>query len=625
VSAAGDGPLPGKDLEGLAEAAWWTAHPEERIDALERAFAAHVEDENPARAAHVALDLADEYNDRLQHAVGNGWKRRAIRLLDELPEGVEHGYLELAYARSSLAGDEIEEATRHAARVLDLGSRFGDRDLQAFGLLLQGMALISLAKVREGLSLIDEAAVAAVGGDVTPLTTGIIYCITIDVCRDLADYGRAGDWTEAAERWCERQAVTGFPGICRVHRAEIMRLRGALSDADREARRSIDELMPFGKLWLAGAGYYELGEVRLRMGDLDGAEDAFGQAHQLGQDPQPGMTMLHLAHGRPEAARSAIVATLADQQMPLSRARLLPARVEASLAAHDLADARDSAEELRDIAAAYDAPVLHAAAHQAIGAVLVHEGDAPGAVAELRLAFRHWKEADLPFESAESRRWLALAFRADGNEASAVQELRAAVAGFERIGARLEAERCDRLIEAGADRDAGRRVARAFMFTDIVGSTNLLETIGDEAWEDVMRWHNDTLQTLIRSHRGEVVHSTGDGFFASFDDGVAAATCAVSIQRRLAEHRREHGFAPPVRIGLHAAEATIVADDYTGIGVHEAARVGALADGGEIVVTCETVERQPFPFPVGDERAITLKGIARPVRVCSIEWRAAPL
>jgi hypothetical protein len=258
VSAAGDGPLPGKDLEGLAEAAWWTAHPEERIDALERAFAAHVEDGNPARAAHVALDLADEYNDRLQHAVGNGWKRRAIRLLDELPEGVEHGYLELAYARSSLEGGEIEEATRHAARVLDLGSRFGDRDLQAFGLLLQGMALISLAKVREGLSLIDEAAVAAVGGDVTPLTTGIIYCITIDVCRDLADYGRAGDWTEAAERWCERQAVTGFPGICRVHRAEIMRLRGALSDADREARRSIDELMPFGKLWLAGAGYYEL-------------------------------------------------------------------------------------------------------------------------------------------------------------------------------------------------------------------------------------------------------------------------------------------------------------------------------------------------------------------------------
>ena len=153
------------------------------------------------------------------------------------------------------------------------------------------------------------------------------------------------------------------------------------------------------------------------------------------------------------------------------------------------------------------------------------------------------------------------------------------------------------------------------------GSTNLLETIGDDAWENVVRWHDETLRSLIESHRGEVVHTTGDGFFATFQSATRAATCAVEIQRRLAEHRRGHGFAPQVRIGLHAAEATVVADDYAGLGVHEAARVGALAEGGEIVVTCETVEGEGFPFSLSNERAVSLKGIAQPVAVASVDWR----
>jgi class 3 adenylate cyclase len=160
------------------------------------------------------------------------------------------------------------------------------------------------------------------------------------------------------------------------------------------------------------------------------------------------------------------------------------------------------------------------------------------------------------------------------------------------------------------------------MFTDIVGSTNLLETVGDEAWEGIVRWHDETLRSAIESHRGEIVHSTGDGFFATFADATAAATCAVAIQRNLVQHRREHGFAPQVRIGLHAAEATSLADDYAGLGVHEAARVGALAEGGEIVVTCETVEGESIPFGVRDERAVPLKGIAQPVRVVSMDWQA---
>src|SRR5204862_1347906 len=97
------------------------------------------------------------------------------------------------------------------------------------------------------------------------------YCITLGVCRSVADYGRAGEGTEAAARWCEREAITGYPGICRVQRAEIMLLRGELSEAEDEARRAMAELTAFGRLPQAGAGSYEIGEVRLRLGDLDGA------------------------------------------------------------------------------------------------------------------------------------------------------------------------------------------------------------------------------------------------------------------------------------------------------------------------------------------------------------------
>ena len=610
-------PLDGIDLERFAEAAWWTAHPDQSIDALERSYAAFSLEGNSQRAAHVALILVDRLSDRLQPAQATGWLQRATRLLDGRPVSVEHGYLELALARNS---GSVEGMMQHATSAADIGTRFGDQDLQTFGLMIQGMAHVAQGHVEQGMSLIDEGSAAAVGGELSPYATGVVYCITIAVCRDLADYRRAGEWTEATTRWCERQAITGFPGHCRVRRAEIMRLRGAFTDAESEARRAVHELIAFGELPIAGVGFHEIGEIRLRLGDLDGAEEAFAEAHQRGNDALPGMALLQLARGRTVAARSSIRAALADEPQPLARARLLPAAVEIALDSHDVAEAREAAEELREIASSYEAPLWHASAHAALGAVLTYEGDAQGAVAELRKAVRHWADTDFPFETAQARRWLATAHRADGDEESAVLELRAAHATFEQLGAALEAERCLGLIEGGTPA-TGRRVVKTFMFTDIVGSTNLLETIGDEAWEDVARWHNETLQTLIRSHRGEVVHTTGDGLFAAFDDAAGATTCAVAIQRKLAEHRRAHGFAPQVRIGLHAAEATAVADDYAGIGVHEAARVGALAEGGEIVVTSRTLEAEPIPFPVGDERAVSLKGLANLIPVVSVEWR----
>jgi class 3 adenylate cyclase len=612
-----------EDLELLADAAWWSAHPNEKVDALERAYAGYSARGDRRRAALAAVKLANMCADHRETAIQTGWIRRAERLLDGLPEGIEHGYLHCARAFAMWFRGDQTNTLEHGTAALDIGSRLGDANLQAYGLMIKGEALVAQARVQEGLEFLDEATVAAVAGDLEPYTTGIIYCAAIGVSRDLSDYRRAGQWTEVAKRWCERQAITGFPGICRVHQAEIARLRGAFSEAEAAARTAADELIAFGRLSFAAMAYYELGEVRLRIGDLDGAEQAFTHAHQLGQEPEPGMSQLLLARGRIETARTSIATSLMAQHDLPARARLLPAQIEIALAAHDQEEARAAAEELDEIARRYDAPPLRAAAHQALGMVRVHEGDAQAAAIELRRAFVLWTESDLPFDAATARRWLAMAYRAAANETSARMELLAARGAFEHLGAGLEVKRCDDLLR-GENRLAGKRVSRAFMFTDIVASTQLLGTMGDEMWEGVLRWHDETLRTLIGKHRGKVVHTTGDGVFASFVGPAEAIACAIAIQQRLLDHRRDHGFAPPVRIGLHAAEATEIGGDYAGLGVHEAARVGAAAEGGEILVTTETLAAIAVPeFQVGIGRELTLKGLPEPVLVVPIEWRLA--
>ncbi|HEX2259979.1 MAG TPA: ferredoxin [Actinomycetota bacterium] len=165
-----------------------------------------------------------------------------------------------------------------------------------------------------------------------------------------------------------------------------------------------------------------------------------------------------------------------------------------------------------------------------------------------------------------------------------------------------------------------RRVMKTFMFTDIVKSTNLVEVLGDEAWMDLLRWHDETLRATFAAHRGEEVDTTGDGFFVGFDSPELAIACAVAIQRNLADHRRQHGFAPQVRIGLHASEAAQVGRNFRGKGVHEAARIAALAGGGEILASRVTVGTDSG-YSLSEPRTVTLRGISEPIEIVAINWR----
>ena len=627
TAADASGDLSPEDLEILAEAAWWIGRIDQSIQARERVYATYVEGGNRRRAAFLALKLADDYSNKLAGSIAAGWFNRAERLLESEAESAELGYLAQARFHVALRGGDLDGALEHGKRMVEIGDRFGDRDLQALGLHRQGIALVAKGEVVEGLALLDEATVAAVSGELSNSATAVIYCNLISTCHDLADYRRAGEWTEAATRWCGRQAITGFPGICRVHRAEIMRLRGAWAEAEQDARRACDELEHFSPA-IAAEAFYELGEIRLRVGDLAEAEDAFRQAHELGHEPQPGLAVLRLAEGKVDTAATMIQRALADESWNrLARAKLLPAQVEIALASGELERARSGAEELESIAEAYGTSVLRAAAQCARGAVRLAEGDATAACESLRRGWRLWQEVDLPYEAAQARMLLATVYRAEGDDEAAVLELQAAKSAFDRLGAVPDARRAAELLgpQAQPSRRAPpartRRAAKTFMFTDIVKSTNLLEAMGDEAWEDLLTWHDQTLRSSFAAHGGEEVNTTGDGFFVAFDAPAEAIECAVAIQRSLAEHRREHGFAPQVRIGLHSAEATRRGRDYGGKGIHEAQRIAAFADGSEILVSHQTLAVEPGRFAVSKPRSVNLKGISQPVHVTAVEWR----
>jgi class 3 adenylate cyclase len=363
----------------------------------------------------------------------------------------------------------------------------------------------------------------------------------------------------------------------------------------------------------------------MRRGDLVAAQKAFKQAHELGRDPQPGLALLYLAEGKTDGACACIDQALDEEPRELHRARLLPTQVEVALTTGDLAKANAAAEELDTISQTYGSDALEAAASLARGRIFLAEGNARPAARDVRQALRLWQEIGAPFEVAQSRMLLAFAYLAEGNADSGVLELEAAASAFDRLGAIPDAQRArEKLDSLGIRRttsdDAEGGDKRTFMFTDIVRSTRLAEAIGDQAWADVVRWHDEALRSLFAEHGGEEIDHAGDGFFVAFIEPAAAVECAVAVQRALSEHRSVHGFAPQVRIGVHTAEAARSGASYRGKGVHEAARIAAMAEGGEVLVSAGTIADSRCRFPVSPARRVELKGVSEPVELVTIDW-----
>jgi DNA-binding CsgD family transcriptional regulator len=439
-------PLEGEDLELLAMAAYLIGRDEDYLKTLERAHHVHLHAGERLRAVRSAFWLGLRLFFRGEMGPATGWLARAERLLEHEPhECAERGYLLLPVVEQHLAAGELEAAYATAAEAAEIGEGCGDADLIALTRHEQGRIRIRQGRVEKGLALLDEVMVAVTAGELSALVTGLMYCSVIEACQEVYAFGRAREWTAALAEWCEKQPeMVAFAGACRVHRAEIMQLRGAWQEAIEEAQRAGERAQGVSRQ-TAAAALYQQAEVHRLRGEFAAAEEAYRDASQGGLEPQPGLALLRLAQGRGDAAVAAIRRALSATADPLQRTRLLPAYVEIALAAGDVEAARTACRELEEIAARMDTAVLGALAAHARGALQLAEGDAHAALGSLRRAFEVWQQIEAPYAAARLREMIGLACQSLGDDDGGELELAAARAGFEQLGAAPDLARIESL------------------------------------------------------------------------------------------------------------------------------------------------------------------------------------
>jgi DNA-binding NarL/FixJ family response regulator len=286
---------------------------------------------------------------------------------------------------------------------------------------------------------LDEATLCAREGRLSPHTTRTLYCSLNSACEQLSDHRRAAEWTEATARWAERHPLAVFPGLCRVHHATALASRGDWAQAEREAIRASEELAGIN-LPNAAAAWAEIGDIRRRLGDVEGAADAFAAADRLCPQPRAAFALLQLAQGDLGAATTVVSEALeAASWNRLARAKVLPALAQVAIAAGDLTTAAGAVDELDAIAGEFDSAGLRAAAASARGRLQLATSPADAA-STLRSAVAQWTDLGVPYEIATARMLLGEACRLSGDSAGSAASFGLARQLFDDLGVRVDTQ-----------------------------------------------------------------------------------------------------------------------------------------------------------------------------------------
>ena len=312
-------------LDSEAEAAWWLGRLNECIAAREAAYRIYEEQGDRRRAGQCAVWLWEHHAICARPATASGWLRRARRALDGDTECVAFGNLllreaEIAHGsgrprpcRASSprprwtwrGGCGRPTSKRRRCRPRGGSSSIRVRSMTAW--LTWTRPCSSPSKGGSGL-LRPERCTAALSR----------------ACEELGDFDRATEWTDATLRWAEQSPFAIFPGICRLHRAIVLKRRGVLDAAEEEARQACKELQD-SHVANSAVAWAEVGDIRRRLGQLDQAEGAFARSQEVSGSPCGGFALLRLAQGRIEEALTIITSCVAQQTNPLGRARLIAA------------------------------------------------------------------------------------------------------------------------------------------------------------------------------------------------------------------------------------------------------------------------------------------------------------
>lgn len=435
--------LTAEDSEAWGNAALCAGVPELAVAPFERSVAAFEASGRRSDAARVALLLANVKLEGRELAIAKGWYQRALSYLRNEPAGKQHGIAEWLASRFALFEGRLDECRERARAAMEIGERLADPDLHCLGLIYQGHILIAESDVRHGLSLHDEAGAAALAGRVSPWVGGIVFCSVIWAYLHLGDHHRAGQWTDEFTRWCERHAAYCYPALCRLHRGEVFAIRGDLETAEAEVRRARQQLATAGP-FCEGDACRVLGEIALARGDLDAADTAFREAHRLGWNTQPGMSLLLAARGEPEAAIKQLERALAQPTWTDGQRRGSILAVLARIAATSaqLERARSALIELANLPELTASRANAAELSRAEGELLWAEGQLTEAESSLRSSVAHWLEMSAPLHAADVRLRLGELLLQSGDRTAAELELGSAEHAFEQAGAAPLLEKC---------------------------------------------------------------------------------------------------------------------------------------------------------------------------------------
>ncbi|HUG12834.1 MAG TPA: hypothetical protein VMM36_17590 [Opitutaceae bacterium] len=438
--------LSAEELRIWAHSAQCAGRPQEAHGPLERAVAAYATRGDKRNAAWAAILLAQLKVEWREPALAKGWPHRAERWLKDEPPCREQGYLDMLGARMAFMANELETSLELATRARAVGEEFGDADLEGLALVHVGEANLYLGNIREGLAAIDEAGVSVVADGLSSWAGGLIYCGVIFSCMTRADWHRASQWTEQFTRWCQDKGSAGYPGLCRMHRAEVLTVKGDLENAESEIRGT-QEMLARQAPWAEGDTFRVLGDILMAKGEFSEAKKAYERAAELGWECLVDLALLHLAQDEAEAAHRLLDRALADNCFS-SRSRRGQAMLHLIMAASRCGrvdDARRVLAELEGKPDLVSTSALQALFAQARAELAAAEGDTMQAIAAFRQSVRSWQAIDAPLAAAQARCRLACILGKEGDLEAAERELGAAGAVFTQSSAMGLLRQCDKL------------------------------------------------------------------------------------------------------------------------------------------------------------------------------------
>jgi len=260
AGAEAEGALAAEDLERQSWAARWCGKYTEELAAIEHAEKLYRQAGDRRGAARMAIQIAYRMHGQRKEAVAAGWAAEAAELLANENECSERALWSFLSSMLMINMGDADSARRLATEAREMAVRIGDRDLEALAKLSLGHVCLSTGDIKAGIALHDEASAAAMSGALGPFASGYIYCSVIVACRNRADWKRAAEWTDQATRWCDQESLQYYPGLCRVHRAEVLRFGGAYDEAERSAAQARD-LLKAATPFFVGWAHREMAET----------------------------------------------------------------------------------------------------------------------------------------------------------------------------------------------------------------------------------------------------------------------------------------------------------------------------------------------------------------------------